>query len=237
MNANPSVTYCPKVTNAYDCREAPFDRALYAVKEGRWSAEVNGLRTLENPTDEERRDYKADRLPAFLWSGLFSYRRETSLRAHSGLVVLDFDHLSVGADDARERIAAVPGCVGAFVSPGGDGVKALMLLAKEPRAKVEHEAAWFASQMRVHLRTGFEVDISGKDMCRACFVSFDPDCYIGRFADEDAVSWSVSNYDYKALDRAAGRKSGGAPGVAGSRHHSPNTPNTCLLYTSPSPRD
>jgi hypothetical protein len=62
-----------------------------------------------------------------------------------------------------------------FVSPSGDGLKWIIEIDTR---KAPH-GEYFASVANYILQTySFEVDKSGKDISRACFIPFDPNAFI-----------------------------------------------------------
>lgn len=112
--------------------------------------------------------------------GTFSYRNNESLTAESGFVCIDFDHVgsadSVRAlrnaiiDDPRYRTALL------FVSPSGDGLKWFIDAGDRNglslRTYIDNVALHAAAAY------GVSIDLSGKDVSRACFLPHDPECFI-----------------------------------------------------------
>lgn len=113
-------------------------------------------------------------------NGTFTYRNAAGLKKESGLIVLDFDHI----DDHEELMQFKQDLLSnphlpialAFVSPRGKGLK--VFVEKEPFAGKEHLETFHLLSDRIQFNYGFEVDQSGKDITRACFLPHDPDCYI-----------------------------------------------------------
>ena len=99
--------------------------------------------------------------------------REGFPDAHSGCVVIDIDHLEESeALDGARQFAANLGAMLAYRSPSGAGVKAIHAVSPTPTTTEEHTAAWAA--VAAHWSdAGFEVDRSGKDAARLCYVAYD----------------------------------------------------------------
>jgi len=157
----------------------PLMDFLHGVKNGQWRQLVEAVRSA--CTDETRKAAKG-RLPAVTPSGTFLRRMSTELDEHSGLLVIDIDDLPDSGQAARTRdlMAADRYCVAAFVSPSGRGVKILLRVGPCADNDAQH-AAWQAAVQ--YLRDEYtlavsEADPSGKDICRLCFVSHDPDIFI-----------------------------------------------------------
>ncbi|MBE6269584.1 MAG: hypothetical protein E7101_01355 [Prevotella ruminicola] len=126
-------------------------------------------------------DYKKLSFRIATFSGEFSYRNAKSLVSRSPYLVIDIDDLA-SESDARQLIQRFVGdtfletelC---FVSPKGCGVKWIFTLPQQwlsLTVKQQFEAA----RMHIIFHYGVEVDVSGSDVCRACFLPYDPQCYI-----------------------------------------------------------
>lgn len=118
-------------------------------------------------------------LPCYTFSGIFSNRSKIGLKQHSGLIILDFDHVG-NIDDAiifRDSISDSEFVFSAFISPSGDGVK---VLVKIPPIESDHELYYNA--IHKHFDSPY-LDESGKDVSRLCFESYDPDIYINPESD------------------------------------------------------
>ena len=122
------------------------------------------------------RQFKASRFDYCTFSGTFSVRREDKLIDHSGLLCLDFDHVpnveelfkALLQDDYFETQLL-------FRSPSGDGLKWIVPM---DLTECSH-ADYFRSVANYISRAyGVQVDQSGKDVCRACFLPWDPQAYI-----------------------------------------------------------
>lgn len=121
----------------------------------------------------EYRHLKQWKLPFVTPHGVFTYRRGDSLVSPSGLVVVDIDHLARTdeAERLRDQLFADPYLQArlAFVSPGGRGVKLFL-------PGLGDAVGWAMSYIRLLYADtlGGEVDTSGKDIARCCFLSHDP---------------------------------------------------------------
>ena len=54
---------------------------------------------------------------------MFESRKDESLQKHSGIIVLDFDHVP-DVEDAKSRLAFDPHVMACWTSPSSDGIKA-----------------------------------------------------------------------------------------------------------------
>jgi hypothetical protein len=146
---------------------------LNKIRTGEWAERVGLVRSTLAISGRDAANAVKRTLPGILFSGEFTSRRKSGLVRHSGLVCADFDHV---ADPValRDQLAADPYCLAAFVSPSGDGLKALFVV--DPGRS--HGESWRA--VDAHCRDAFGVgtDPATKDVSRLCFVSHDPDAYI-----------------------------------------------------------
>lgn len=149
------------------------------------------------------------KLPVVLFSGEFEERKDEAIKRHSGFVVLDFDHIDVTA--SKTLLGTDPYVYSCWVSPSGDGLKALVQITHPER----HRDHFRALRTYFQKQYGLEVDESGINESRACFESHDDDLILnedsvrfGAFATEQsesqvAVSKSGSYTDYLKLNLAS----------------------------------
>ena len=127
-----------------------------------------------------RVDHRHGKTPPPTHLGRFPDCSATGLVEHTGLVILDFDHLlahGAVAEDLLGEFAAHPAVVGAFNSLSDDGVKPLLAVSPVPTNDAEHEAAYWACVAAVSdIYT--DIDSSGQNVARLCFMSDSPTGYI-----------------------------------------------------------
>ncbi len=124
----------------------------------------------------QARKYKAANFDYCTFSGVFTARNDKSLITHSELMCIDFDHVQ-NIDTLRQALLADEyfDTQLLFVSPSGDGLKWIIEIDTR---KAPH-GEYFASVANYILQTySVEVDKSGKDISRACFLPFDPNAFI-----------------------------------------------------------
>ena len=132
------------------------------------------LRSIEDP--KQARQFKASTFDYCTFSGMFQTRNDKALISHSGLLCIDFDHLQ-SVDLLRNQLLqdVYFDTQMLFVSPSGDGLKWLIPID----TKQTTHSNYFAAVANYILQTyGVEVDKSGRDISRACFLPHDPQAYI-----------------------------------------------------------
>lgn len=149
---------------------------LSRIKQCIYSQWIKPLRRMLKEGNRQSYDSAKKKLCAFTPSGKFvGGRKRELLVEYSGVVVLDFDKLS--EDDLPEIKAVIAGCdytLACFVSPSGIGLKVLVSVSTGAE---EHLKAFLSVQRFYQSLTGVEIDPSGKDITRLCFVSMDVDLY------------------------------------------------------------
>jgi len=138
--------------------------ALNRIRDGKNSIRVMEVRGGDKP--------KKLALPIVLWSGYFEKREDNDNRRHSGLVVLDFDH--VNTTEVKRVLGTDNFVYACWLSPSGDGIKALVEISNPERHR-DH----FRSLVKYFSDTyGLIVDETGINESRACFESYDPDIVV-----------------------------------------------------------
>jgi len=173
------ISLFPDITNHYN-ETITVEEGLRRIKEGNSKERIQSYR-------KAKMDSLKRSLPLVTWSGTFTERKADSLTAHSGLIVLDFDHVG---SDYKEELKKDPYIYAAWVSPSGDGVKALVKI-KEHQSHVEH---FYALKRRFP-----KMDDSGKDVSRACFESYDPELYLNEGAE--VFTEKSKPIDTKAIEK------------------------------------
>jgi len=153
-------------------KEAPhhisLSQALTRIQNGDSSTLITQIRGADK---SNRHDLKK-KLPVVCFSGEFLSRADDSLFEHSGYIILDFDKVdpipvkqALGTD---EYVHAV------WVSPSGEGVKALVRITNPER----HRDHFRALVKYFERQYGLEVDPSGINESRACYESFDTEMVV-----------------------------------------------------------
>lgn len=164
---------CTIYQNIYskDAHYITIEKALQRIKSG---ASEQRVKEIRDSLDKEKANYLKRSLPSICFSGKFHPNREDScLQEHSGYIVLDFDNL----DDPKskvENLSISPFISAAWISPGGNGVKALVKIADGSKHRLHFNA----------LKELFpEIDESGVNPSRVCYESYDPNIYLNEKAD------------------------------------------------------
>jgi len=164
---------CP-VTNTQPNAEMTIPNVYGAIKSNKYKRQTEELRSISEA--ESARKYKAKQFDYVTFSGLFSKRNDVALIQHSGLITLDFDHVS-NLQELQEALIQDRYFETElmFVSPSGDGLKWIISIDLK---ECNHQDWFWAISAYIKATYQLEVDKSGKDISRACFLPYDPKIYI-----------------------------------------------------------
>ena len=202
--AKPELPPCARMSffrrpirNTRPCRDAsPQDIYKYITSDYA-KANTETLRSITDP--KERSRYQAANFDYVTPGGLFRSRKESDLIQASGYMVVDFDHipdpdglvLLLANEENFETVLA-------FRSPSGDGVKWFVNLpvgqTKPDGTPFTYGEFFTILSNYVRHAYGYEADPSGKDICRACFLPYDPDAFLNPFFIEDDFDYDISRF-------------------------------------------
>ena len=144
----------------------------------------------DDPDHSNARDLRARygrakaELPYFAVSGTWpgEDRRDGAQRTHTSLYISDLDHLSradLDPAEVREKAAALPYVLCAFISPSGDGVKVVIVAspAPSPGDSDGHGHCWDQTHKKLAMDLGIPIDPDpqNRNALRLCYLSVDLD--------------------------------------------------------------
>jgi len=166
--------YAKPVTNIKPTKEIDLVEAYSMIKGDAYASCTSTLRSIQDV--KEARKYKAFQFDYVTFSGTFSKRNDKNLRKHSGLLTIDFDHVQdltgLKTDLLKDQYFETELL---FVSPSGDGLKWVIPI---DLTKAGHHDYFKAVANYIQQTYQLEVDQSGKDISRACFLPQDPNIFI-----------------------------------------------------------
>jgi len=191
---------------------------LEQIRSGKHKSRILALRELlrQGKTDEYN-DAKRS-LPAFTPSGLFEGGRKLEfLKEYSGLIILDIDKLMQKQFIAtRSRVEEIPNTHACFISPSGNGLKILVKVFSRPvyhKVVFNQVKSFYEEQLRNKDQdSAVQIDPSGKDITRLCFVSWDEMLYLNPSAEifkpyinmvEDDIEKLVLQIESRQIDLTA----------------------------------
>ncbi len=172
-----------------------LDSILDRIKEGKSKELIKQIRSEKNK--EVRQELKKN-LPAICFSGTFNKRNDESLIEHSGFICLDFDGYKTKKDmmSEKERLSKDRYVYSVFVSPSGNGLKAIVKIPKEP----QNHKNYFMSLEKYFNSQYF--DKTSKNVSRVCYESYDPLIHI----NPNSHLWTkIEEQEYKVVDKYSSR--------------------------------
>ncbi len=166
------------------CSRQPFcpmnlDIFCKLIINGTFNTSIKQLRSMnENGYSENKK-----RLPATTFAGRFAHRSKSGLIQPTGFVVIDIDHIddTVQLNKIRAKMIRDPHLLFSFVSPSGRGLKCVFVA--QFTDDLTYKVAYDTVNSHVEARYEIKTDHSGKDICRLCFVSSDPEAYFNPAAE------------------------------------------------------
>ena len=173
----------------------PIESILSDIKTGKWKTDIEKLRNLKKQNKVEQFDSLKKSLPAFTPSGQFENGRKPEfLKEYSKLIVIDIDKLpEKKLQTVKTKASECKYTFACFVSPGGNGLK---ILVKVDSDKDQHLLAFNCLKKYFDKQLDIDIDKSGKDITRLCFVSFDS----GLFYNPESKPFSVQPQQAAAPD-------------------------------------
>ena len=171
------------IRNTQPYKDITLSDVAEVIKGDYFKNETDKLRAFVDV--DEARQYKGNSFSYATFSGTFSERKAKALIKYSGLIALDFDHVDV--DEVKNKLLNQKDVdtVILFISPSGDGVKWIV-----PSTNADEHLQVFRMYQR-YCKDKFDLDVdeSGKDIARACFLPH----------DENVVY--NENYQFKKLEK------------------------------------
>ena len=178
MNSNPTFSFFRRpVQNLNPCATWTLEDAWRYITGSEAAEATEQLRSLTNK--DEQRKFKSTHFDYVTFSGTFKKRGKGQLIHHSGLLCLDFDNVS-DVESLFKRLLQDKCFMTRllFRSPSGNGLKWVIQI---DCSDAEDHDEYFESLLEYCTQTyGITPDQQCRDIGRACFLSHDPDAYLGR---------------------------------------------------------
>jgi VirE N-terminal domain len=174
--AHARVNLFPNSRTSTPTDAIPLEQALEAIRTGRYQSRVLAIRKTLDHQGKSAYDREKTHLPALTFAGTFAPSRGNAhLKQHTGIVHGDLDDVS-DVDAVKDVLCQDPCTAYCFVSPSGNGLK-LGVHVPLVTSDAGYKHAWQAVSDVYRQQYGVAWDVSGKDIARLCFVSYDPALY------------------------------------------------------------
>jgi len=151
---------------------------LDLIKSSYLKDEVCELRELYLDENKEAYSAKKLQLPAVTFCGTFNIeRRKDKLINYNSIIVIDIDKLSIDQlANYEEKLSKDKFVLSFWRSPSNYGIKGLVNLTFNFEIKdidYAHKSAFYKLYNYFEVKHGIELDKSGNDITRLCFLSYD----------------------------------------------------------------
>ena len=166
--------YKGPITNIYPSGNIDLLTIYKMIKGNSFYKCTEKLRLIKNT--KQAQNYKARHFNYVTFSGIFFKRNEKALLSHSGLLTIDFDHIN-NISKLKKNLLNDEyfDTELLFVSPSGNGLKWIISIDLKQATHAQNFQA-IANYLRYTY--DIEIDKSGKDISRACFLPCDNEIYI-----------------------------------------------------------
>ncbi len=168
-------------------KHSTLNECIEEIRNGSYKKQVEEIRKINTDKGKEEADKLKKNLLGFTPSGIFKKnRRITDISEYNQCVILDFDDISAEyLQEAKNTAVLAPFTLAAFISPRGTGLKIIVKVNTELESHglaFQQVADYYAQVLNE------EVDPSGKDCSRLCFMSYDPEAYYNSDAEVFQIS-------------------------------------------------
>jgi len=166
----------PPITNTILNKNISVEEFYNEVKSDTHKKTIERIRAAK--TIKEKRELKSSLLPYVTFGGRFPTRSKEGLLHGSGLASFDIDGLFI--EEKQNQIQLLkknPYIELLITSPSGEGLK---LIIKIPIVESDYKYKEYFFGFLKYLKSisGISnIDTGCKDICRACFLSYDPEAY------------------------------------------------------------
>ena len=195
-------TYFDSVFHTENMRQMTLGQYIDKVRSHEFASQITRLRELMKAgKKQEAVEYKK-KLPLFVVGGVMKGgRRLEHLLHYSQCLCIDIDNSPVSPEEIRRIAEKLSYVKAGHVSPSGTGYK---LFVTVDSSLAQHAQAFETVRCRLEKEIpGIQVDISGKDANRGCFVSHDPLA----FMKEETECLKISTAEAESVEKNKLKKS------------------------------
>lgn len=182
--------------------EPTIKNILDVIQSDKYKQQVTDLRTNFDKGDTEYYNNNKKRLPAVTFSATFNTNRtKENVKHYNSLIVLDIDKLNAQQIEVCYELLLQDNFVFSFWrSPSNNGFKGLVQLeyidiSDEIDLDTKHKSAFKKLSTYFQETYSLEIDKSGSDISRLCFLSYDTKLV----RKETSEKFQVTNADINAI--------------------------------------
>ncbi len=179
-------------------KELSIREVLEEIKSNKYEQQVLKLRSLLKEGQKENYTINKKSLPAVTFCGTFERDRKSSnLKIYNSILVIDVDNVETNILEKYKKVFFAENFIFSFwESPSGKGLKGLINLKfnfeiNHFNVISAHKGAFIKIEEYFRIIYDIDIDKSGSDICRLCFLSHDPNIVI----KETMLSFEINNDD------------------------------------------
>ena len=173
-------------------KNVEVQEVLQQIQKGYWKDQINDIRYHKKNENNLEASQIKGKLPCITISATFKERRKIDcVDKYSGLLHLDYDKLE-NVEEVKANLISIPYTYSAFISPSGNGVKALVKCDNDISS---HKTAFNSLRDYYDKIVSVQSDKYVKDITRLCFVSYDPDLYLNEDSEVFNYKTSIDQID------------------------------------------
>lgn len=154
---------------------------LNAIKSNKFKEQIECGRSYYRTGDFESYQVLKGGLIAITFSGTFHPTRNSiNIQNYSGYIILDLDHCGSSLKQYKAALMADKYVHSVWISPSGDGLK---FLIKTGLSAENHKNVYRSAVKYFNDCYKLNIDTTGSDIARLCYVSHDSDLYINQNAE------------------------------------------------------
>ncbi|WP_435262613.1 BT4734/BF3469 family protein [Tenacibaculum sp. nBUS_03] len=152
---------------------------LNDIKEGRYKTIIEKCRYFTGKKDYDSYKTLKIKLPIVTFCGTFKNGRKLdNLDVYNNIMILDIDHIDLSTiNNIKDKLTKDKYIYSVWLSPSNEGLKALVKINSTPK---EHKSSFNSLKEYFKIKYDIELDNSGSDVTRLCFVSWDKDLYLNK---------------------------------------------------------
>lgn len=166
---------------------------LNAFKSNKFKQQIEEGRTFYMEGDHENYQVLKGSLAAITFSGsFFPVRSSSNIQNYSGYIILDIDHCGESLEVYKSLLKNDRYVHAIWISPSGDGLK---FLIRTEMSVSNHKNTYRSVVKYFNELYNLDIDTSGSDLARLCYVSYDPDLFINQEAElyNDVLIEEIAN--------------------------------------------
>ena len=169
------VSVYDNITDVTSLSVKTIDQILTIIKNGN-SQLITQITAIRNLTSHQEQNEAKKNLPVFCCNGTFHKRNNASLLQYSSFIAIDFDGFKTNDEllAYKEYLKTYPFVYAVFVSPSGNGLKAII---QHTSTNPAHHYNLFVQLHRVFGLGNANFDSVVSDISRGTYFSYDPDLW------------------------------------------------------------